>query len=151
MLIVAARCRAAAFLLGRRSMNRKMILGDPPVIHLTHDDIARLEALLGGLSTTSRVAAFLRREVDRAIAVPKDEAASLVRLGSCVSFEDETGKLYSGKVGFPIDIADHPEPISVLTPVGAALLGLAEGQAISYETPDGRTKRLTILRVQPAS
>jgi len=132
-------------------MNRKTMLGDPPAIHLTHDDIGRLEALLAGWSKPCSALEFLRREVERAAIVADADAASLVKLGSRVAFEDEAGKLYTGTVGFPIDIAAYPDPISILAPVGAALLGLAEGQSISYETPDGRTKRLTVVRVLPDS
>jgi regulator of nucleoside diphosphate kinase len=39
--------------------------------------------------------------------------------------------------------------ISILTPVGSALFGLSEGQSIAYETPDGRIKTLTALRISP--
>jgi regulator of nucleoside diphosphate kinase len=132
-------------------MNRKTMLGDPPAIRLTSNDIGRLEALLAALSTTSSAVEFLRREVERATVVAEADAASLVKLGSRVAFEDETGKLYTGTVGFPSDVAGHPDSISILTPVGAALLGLGEGQSIAYETRDGRTKRLTVLRLLPST
>jgi regulator of nucleoside diphosphate kinase len=131
-------------------MNRKTILGDPPAIHLTQDDLGRLDALLAGLSNASPSLEFLRREVDRATVVAEAEAARFVKLGSRVSFEDETGKRYTGTVGFPREVAGEPQPISILTPVGAALLGLAEGQSISYETLDGRTKTLTVVRLLPS-
>ena len=130
-------------------MNRKTMLGDPPAIHLTQDDLGRLDALLAGLPNSSPALDFLRREVDRATVVRETEAAHFVRLGSRVSFEDEMGKRYTGTVGFPNDIAGRPHPISILTPVGAALLGLAEGQSIAYETLDGRTKTLTVVRLLP--
>jgi regulator of nucleoside diphosphate kinase len=130
-------------------MNRKTMLGDPPANHLTRDDLGRLDTLLAGLPNTSPSVEFLRREVDRATVVEQAEAAQFVKLGSRVSFEDETGKLYTGTVGFPSDIAGEPHPISILTPVGAALLGLAEGQSIAYETLDGRIKTLGVVRLLP--
>jgi len=40
--------------------------------------------------------------------------------------------------------------VSVLTPVGAALIGLAEGASITWDTRTGETRRLTVLRVEPA-
>jgi regulator of nucleoside diphosphate kinase len=131
-------------------MNRKTLLGDPP-ISLTNNDIGRLEALLAALSSTSSSFDFLRREVERATVVAEPDAAPFVKLGSRLAFEDETGKLYTGTVGFPIDVAGHPDSISILTPVGAALLGLAEGHSISYKTRDGRTKQLTVLRLLPGT
>ena len=39
--------------------------------------------------------------------------------------------------------------ISVLTPVGAALIGLSEGQTITFQTPVWVEKVLTVLRVRP--
>ncbi len=132
-------------------MNRKMLLGDPPEIRLTRNDLGQLDALLAHVADSSLSLDLLRREVERATVVAEPDATSFVRLGSRVSFEDETGKLYDGTVGFPSDIAGQPNPISILTPVGAALLGLAEGQSISYETLDGRAKTLTVLRLLPTS
>ena len=130
-------------------MNRKSLLGDPPEIRITRNDIGRLEALLAALSATSPSLEFLRREVERATVVADADASSIVKLGSRVAFEDEAGKLYTGTVGFPSDIVEHTDSISILTPVGTALLGLAEGESIAYETRDGRTKRLTVLRLLP--
>ncbi len=131
-------------------MNRKAMLGDPPAIRLTEDDLGRLDAMLAGVPQTSPSLEFLRREVERATIVAEGDAANFVKLGSHVSFEDETGKRYTGTVGFPNDVAGQPDPISILTPVGAALLGVAEGQSISYETLDGRTKTLTVVRLLPS-
>jgi regulator of nucleoside diphosphate kinase len=130
-------------------MNRKLQLGDPPAIHLTHRDLGRLDALLAGLSSTSRVLEYLQREVDRAAVVADDDSTSFVKLGSRVAFEDDSGRLYTGTVAFPGEMAEYPDSISILTPVGAALLGLGEGQSISYETPDRRIKTVTVRRLLP--
>jgi regulator of nucleoside diphosphate kinase len=37
--------------------------------------------------------------------------------------------------------------ISVLTPVGAALIGLSVGQSIEWQSPTGGWRSLTVLRV----
>jgi regulator of nucleoside diphosphate kinase len=132
-------------------MNRKMLIGDPPVIHLTQNDVHRLDPLLAGLAGTSRTIDYLSREVERASIVADDHPLSFVKLGSRVFFQDEAEKLYTGNIAFPNDAAKHPDAISVLTPVGAALLGLGERESISYETLDGRTKTLTVLRLLPPS
>jgi regulator of nucleoside diphosphate kinase len=39
--------------------------------------------------------------------------------------------------------------ISILTPIGAALIGLSVGQTIEFQTPGGRWRSLTVLKVQP--
>ena len=41
--------------------------------------------------------------------------------------------------------------VSVATPIGAALLGLAEGQSIDWTARDGREQRLTVLAVERAA
>jgi regulator of nucleoside diphosphate kinase len=130
-------------------MNRKQLLGDPPAIRVTPHDLGRLDALLAGLQRNSRVLEYLRGEVDRASVVADDDSSSFVRLGSRVTFEDESGRVFAGTVVFPGELARHPDSISILTPVGAALLGLGEGQSISYETPDRRIKTLTVLHLPP--
>lgn len=38
--------------------------------------------------------------------------------------------------------------ISVLTPIGAALIGLAEGASIDWETNSGQIRQLTVLKVK---
>jgi regulator of nucleoside diphosphate kinase len=123
------------------------MLGDPPEIRLTARDLRRLDALLAGLSNTSRVSDFLRRELDRALLVDDSEAGAFVKLGSAVMFKDEAGKVYSGILAFPGQIPNRTDVISILTPVGIAILGLSEGQSISYETPDRRIKTLTVLKI----
>ena len=39
--------------------------------------------------------------------------------------------------------------ISIMTPIGAALIGLAEGQSIAWTARDGKAHRLTVLKVDP--
>jgi regulator of nucleoside diphosphate kinase len=43
------------------------------------------------------------------------------------------------------DIAERK--VSVLTPIGAALIGLAQGASIDWETRDGESRELTVLQV----
>jgi regulator of nucleoside diphosphate kinase len=40
--------------------------------------------------------------------------------------------------------------LSVLTPVGVALIGLRKGQTITWITPSGKPRNLTVMRVEPA-
>jgi regulator of nucleoside diphosphate kinase len=131
-------------------MHQKSLLGDPPEIRVNSRDLGQLDRLLSAVPSASPVFEFLRREVDRATVV--DDASAgvpFVQLGSRVTFEDESGRFYIGKVGFPGQLVGCPDVISILTPVGSALFGLSEGQSIAYETPDGRIKTLTALRISP--
>src|SRR5689334_14437405 len=126
-------------------MNRKMLLGDPPPIHITSQDFGRLDVLIANLGTKTNTSKptieFLRNEIDRAELVDEADAATqFVRIGSRVLFWDEQGKTFRFTLVLPGQKPSKPSNISVVTPVGAALLGLSEGQSISYETPDSRIK-----------
>ena len=130
-------------------MNRKMLLGDPPPIHITGQDFGRLDVLLAHLSAkiTTPTLEYLRNELDRARLVDDaDAATSFVQIGARVRFRDEQGKTYRLTLAFP-GSGDDPGHISILTPVGAALLGLSEGQSIAYETRDNRIKTITVLAI----
>jgi regulator of nucleoside diphosphate kinase len=132
-------------------MNRKTILGDPPPIYITDQDLDRLDVLLASMSgKRTGSLEFLRDELDRAQLVDGERAVEpFVRIGSRVLFRDERGNTYRLTLAFPERTSSGASQISVLTPVGAALLGLSEGQAISYETPDNRVKTITVLHVSP--
>jgi regulator of nucleoside diphosphate kinase len=131
------------------TMNRKILLGDPPPIQITGRDLGRLDVLLQGLSPTGMpVLRFLYKELDRARIVDENEVETpFVRIGSRVAFKDEDGKVYRLTLALPGEMSGGFDRISILTPVGAALVGLSEGQLIAYETPDNRIKTITVLEV----
>jgi regulator of nucleoside diphosphate kinase len=97
----------------------------------------------------------LAGELERANVVPAAKVpADVVTIGSRVIFVDEgTGKRRFVRIVHP-DNADLARlEISVLHPVGAALLGLPVGGSIDWEFPDGQTRRLRVeeLVYQPES
>lgn len=131
-------------------MNRKAMLGDPPPIRITAIDLNRIDGLLDDRNhaISRRVSAFLRGEIDRAEIVDSpDSPDAFVRIGSTVIFEDEVGRQYTRTLVFPHRTQHYPDGVSVVTPVGSALLGLATGQSISFKTPDDRVKTLTVLKI----
>ncbi|PJN93343.1 hypothetical protein CNY89_21565, partial [Amaricoccus sp. HAR-UPW-R2A-40] len=68
------------------------------------------------------------------------------RLG--VSYRDEiTGRVHSVRLAMPQDADIRIRRVSVLTPVGTALIGRAEGAVIDCEFPAGTLRRLAILRI----
>lgn len=122
----------------------------PPLL-MSEEDHARLVGLAG--VTTRRnplVARLLMEEADRAEVVPAGRVpASVVAMGSMVEFRDATtGEARRVQVVLPgeADIAEGR--ISVLSLVGAGLMGLSQGQSIDWPTQDGRVRRLTVLRVE---
>jgi regulator of nucleoside diphosphate kinase len=50
---------------------------------------------------------------------------------------------------FPSDADIAERRVSVLTPIGAALIGLARGASISWETRTGQRRELTVIAVSP--
>ncbi|WP_456639642.1 nucleoside diphosphate kinase regulator [Bradyrhizobium sp. USDA 10063] len=121
----------------------------PPIL-VTTDEMRRLSVL--AKSTMGRfpaVAHFLAREMDRATVVPDDaDLKGVVRMGSRVSYCDEsTGELKEVVLVYPHEADIMRRRISVLTPVGAALIGLSVGQTIEFETPGQQTRTLTVLGV----
>jgi regulator of nucleoside diphosphate kinase len=89
------------------------------------------------------------REVARATVLPSGEMpGDVVNIGSEVRFRDEaTGREQTVTVALPPDADIARGRVSVLTPIGAALIGLAAGASIGWETRDGEARRLTVLAV----
>ena len=73
-------------------------------------------------------------------------------MGSTLRFTSDGGEDRRVTLVFPgeADIAEGK--ISILTPIGVALIGLSAGQSIDWTARDGRTHRLTVETVEaPAS
>lgn len=114
-------------------------------------DYARLISLAhAALNSMPDLAAGLSDELDRAHVLPDEcDPGEVVRMGSEVEFRDrETGSVRTITLVYPnaANIADGR--ISVLTPVGTALLGLTVGDSIDWEAPSGQSRALTVLSVR---
>lgn len=99
------------------------------------------------------VAALLLDEVDRAdLYAPGELPGDVACLGAEITYRDEaSGVVRDVRIVLPAhaDIAEGK--VSILTPVGAGLIGLSAGQAIDWPDVEGRPHRLHILAVrQPA-
>jgi regulator of nucleoside diphosphate kinase len=121
-----------------------------PEITLSVSDFARLQNVAAGaMSSAPDIASFLQRELDRANVVPRDRTPSAVKMGSLVRFRDDfSGRIRQVRVAYPADADPAAGHISVLTPVGAALIGLSAGQTMGWRDRQGRAKTLTVLEVQ---
>jgi regulator of nucleoside diphosphate kinase len=122
-----------------------------PPISLTVADYERLAHLADvGAEKFPQAADFLAREIARAQVLPADYRGSgLVTMNSTVTFRDET-TLQEREVTlvYPHEADVSAHKISVLTPVGAALIGLSTGQSIDWQTRDGGWRSLTVLAVR---
>lgn len=109
-----------------------------PKIVLSTTDFERLEALADSLpATESRARDALLGELARADVVALDELpAEVVTMNSTVRFMIEsTGEVLQRTLAYPHEAAKGSDMISVLSPVGTALLGMTAGASIQWETP----------------
>lgn len=121
----------------------------PPIIVSSHD-VRRLEALLASpLAAASPIAAQLEAELVRAeVCAPDAVPADVVTMNSEVECIDEDGGVERRlRLVYPNDADADAGRISVLAPVGAALLGLSAGQSIAWPLPGGKISRLRVRRV----
>ena len=120
-----------------------------PAITVSRLDLERIEQLLDRMTPAQAAAhAGLREELDRATVLePVEMPRNVVTMNSTVSFTDETGGEPSTMTLVYPGAAGKPGTVSVLAPVGSALLGLAKGKHIEWPTPDGRKRRLTVLSI----
>ena len=127
--------------------------GPPPIV-VTKADYERLSNLAEATGRAPVVRDYLAGELDRARVVADDQvAATVVTMRSRFVFRDDsTGDVRTVSLVYPGEENIDDGRLSILTPVGAALLGLSEGQSIEWETRIGESRTLTVLRLlsQPA-
>ncbi|WP_090709168.1 MULTISPECIES: nucleoside diphosphate kinase regulator [unclassified Beijerinckia] len=122
-----------------------------PRIVLTAEDHERLSTLARTASGAAQdAAAILTGELDRAHILAKGRhPAHTVFMGSEVEFRDDTtGKVQTVTLVYPGEADISLGKISVLTPIGAALIGMRAGHSINWETRGGDLKRLTVIDVR---
>lgn len=121
-----------------------------PPITLSSRDVQRLEALLESAQWRNHPAAqSLAGEMDRARVVePEQMASDVVTMNSTVTcVEEVSGRQHTLTLSYPQDADSAAGRVSVLAPVGAALLGLSVGQAIDWSGPDGKPLRLRVAAI----
>ena len=122
-----------------------------PRITLTAADHEKLSALAeAALHTMPDVAHELAEELDRAHILPGGkQRADAVHMGCDVDFRDDTtGRVQTVTLVYPHEADIAKGKISVLTPIGIALIGLKVGQSITWETRNGVVRELTLLEVK---
>ncbi|MBS0384518.1 MAG: GreA/GreB family elongation factor [Proteobacteria bacterium] len=119
----------------------------PPIIVAEHEHERLTGLALSALDHTPG-AVDLFAELSRA-ATMKTLPETVVSVGSVATFEFDGSFYRDYELVDPhrADIAQRR--ISVLTPVGAMLLGLSEGQSIGWVGPDERAHRVVVERVRP--
>jgi regulator of nucleoside diphosphate kinase len=120
-----------------------------PPITLTLGDYERLSLL--ARATARRMpdlVSVLTEELERAHVLADGHPEQTVCMGSSVEFRDDrTGKVQTVTLVYPGDADISQRRISILTPVGTALIGLRTSDSIMFETGAGDLRRLTVLKV----
>ncbi len=128
-------------------------MADMPGIKVSEKDIDQLEAMLERKEYRDNPSLdALRAELDRADVVNLDALPeNVVRMNSTVTFEvEESGQQFHRTLYFPHQMAGKEHAISIVAPIGSALLGLEVGQTIDWRLPDGKHSHVRIIEVSHA-
>lgn len=119
----------------------------PPSIYLTQNDMDQLLQLVEAYPGTRFHK--LESELLRAVVVPPGDIPNdVVTMNSRALFENETtGERREIKLVYPGSADIAAGRVSVLAPIGTALLGLRVGQSIDWELPNGEKQRYRVVAV----
>jgi len=116
-------------------------------IYITQFDKDRLMKLLNKKKPHHDFDKALLVELNRGELVkPKNVPPDVITMNSEICFQDEYGDDWEYWLVFPEDVDLTKNKISILSPVGCALLGYRVGDKITLHTPQGR-KDLTVQEV----
>lgn len=126
-----------------------------PAITLGQADHAKLNALaMAGLERMPDLADRLLEELERAKVVADGKVPeSVVRMGSSVTYVTNAGQEQTVTLVYPADADIEAGRVSVMTPIGTALIGLKAGQSITWRNRSDKRHKLTVVSVlapQPA-
>ncbi len=125
-----------------------------PKIVINADDLAHLEGLADGMMKRQpALADRLFDEIGRArIVASQKMPRDVVGMGSTVTYRDEsTGQEKSVTLVYPEEADITRLRVSVMTPIGVALLGLAAGASFYWDTRENQRRMLTIISVEHAA
>ena len=116
---------------------------------IDRDKLARLLTAYANIAPD--VCDYLSRELERAKVVGTVKPG-IVQMGSWVRYRDETtAREQDVQLVFPEEADISARKISVMTPIGAALLGVPVGKSITFYTRSGEPRDLTIVSVNPTT
>ncbi|HLV76809.1 MAG TPA: nucleoside diphosphate kinase regulator [Marinobacter sp.] len=124
-------------------------MSDLPSITVAEEDYNRLSSLLERVAGQSDVADDLEDELSRADLKPLAEMPEgVVTMNSLVRFSDEdSGKEHEMMLVYPHEVGDSAQKISILAPVGAAMLGLSIGDSIAWPMKGRKPLHLKVVSV----
>jgi regulator of nucleoside diphosphate kinase len=132
-------------------MSRSPFVDRKTSIYIAEEQLEQLQHVAD--LAASPVGDLLRQEVDRAIVLThEDSPTTFVRLNSLVEYMDLlSGRTRRLALVVPQEADVDQGRVSVVTPVGAALLGLVPGLPFSWTAADGQPHALVVLKVEERS
>jgi|TARA_R110000823_G_scaffold29417_1_gene85383 regulator of nucleoside diphosphate kinase len=129
----------------------EFIVNSQPDIIISELDYSRIDNLLrttAGIATNIKSA--LLTELERAeLVAPEQIPANVVTMNSQVKFSViSTGVTFTLKLVYPKDMDDSGNTISILAPVGSAMLGLKEGDEIDWQDGQGGMLQVRIEAIE---
>lgn len=133
--------------------SRSNVAASRPPLLLSRLDVERIEALLEQPSFRSLDTSALQEELGRAeLAEPAAIPGDVITMNSTarVRVDDPLQGAHEHEITlvYPRDADGSADRVSILAPVGSALLGLRVGDAIDWPLPGGRNARLQVLAVR---
>ena len=132
------------------AFSQDFILNNQPHIIISSLDLARLERLLDTQPEDQLPATrALEQELERAeVRDPEEMPADVVTMNSEVRFRlAPSGEEFCLTLVYPKDLNGRADRISILAPVGSALLGLAVGDKMSWPAPGGKQLEVQIIEI----
>jgi regulator of nucleoside diphosphate kinase len=123
-------------------------------VYFSARSFAKLESLARlDLPDGDPVRNFLLRELDRGVVLGAGEMRSdVVEVGDRVAYRTNGSTTPENRrLAYPADLRPAADEISVLSPIGVALLGLREGSGMFFTMPDGTAARVQVVKVAPSS
>ena len=131
-------------------MTRRTAPKRPPINMIDTEADTLADLAIGAEDRLPQVSELLLEEIARAkvqsaARIPRD----VVTMNAQVEFVDEaSGATRVVRLVYPRHADITANRISILTPVGAGLIGLREGQSIVWPDREGKERRLTIVNVR---
>ena len=124
-------------------VTEKTVISDLDAIRLR--TVAR--QLIGARGETRHKGEILFEKLDAAEVVPASSiAADLVTMNSSVVYDDAAeGAMATLTLVYPGEADIGMGRVSVLSPLGLALIGTRPGQTVVFETPDGNLRRVRVI------
>lgn len=124
----------------------------PPLV-MASSAVDRLRGVaLAAMRNEPEIAGQLLAELERADVVAAEAMPdSAVAIDSWVTYQDvESGSIRTIQLVLPAEVDPTRQKVSIISPIGAALIGLTVGQVMTWQLREGQARQLTVLNVSDA-